>query len=171
MRKRFSPKKKKYIKKVRNTRIQCSHCNYVFDDYLTRCPECGGEDWIGYTEVNPYTRLPLENLLKSCGHLLWIGGTLALLHCLWRTDNADNTINMLYIYAGITCIFMGVFLSVLYFALSEIIQRVLRVQRRLKAFHETQRKNAKPYPYQEHKALKNKTLTQYGIVHRRAKNQ
>ncbi len=120
-------------------RLQCSNCSYVFSDYLTSCPECGSEDWIGYTEVNPYTRMPLESFLKACGHVVWILGTFVCLYFLWQTNSSDEALNVQSILLAIVSLGLGILLSALYFGLSEAIQRILRVQRRLKAFHETHR--------------------------------
>ncbi len=151
----------------KSSKLLCSNCKFVFSNYLTRCPECGSEEWIGYTEVNPYSRMPLENIIKSCGHALWIFGTLCALYFLWQTDNTNEEANMLSIYLAIVSIVMGLLLSVMYFSLGEIIQRLLRVQRRLKAFHETHIDSSNSSYFFPQRIKKIKTLISYGNITRR----
>lgn len=119
--------------------LQCSRCKAVFPDYLARCPECGSEEWVGLAEVNPYTRMPMENFLKACGHLLWMVGVIGFLVLLWQTDSSNEDRDRLFAYAGILLLFCSVLFSAAYFGMSEIMRRLLRVQRRLKAFHEKYR--------------------------------
>ena len=54
--------------------LQCAHCKTIFPDYLARCPECGSEEWTALVEVNPYSRIPMESIVKGCGHMLWMLG-------------------------------------------------------------------------------------------------
>ena len=119
--------------------LQCSRCKAIFPDYLTRCPECGSEEWIGLVEVNPYTRMPMETFLKACGHLLWLVGTIGFLVLLWQTDSPDAETNKLFIYGAFLLLFCSVLFSAAYFGMSEIMRRILRMQRRLRAFHENYR--------------------------------
>lgn len=116
--------------------LRCSRCKAIFPDYLARCPECGSEDWVGLVEVNPYTRMPMENFLKACGHILWLLGTVGFLFLLWQTDTANEETNLLYMYGAVLLLFCSVLFSAAYFGMSEIMKRMLRVQRRLRAFHE-----------------------------------
>lgn len=119
--------------------LQCSRCKAIFPDYLARCPECGSEEWIGLVEVNPYTRMPMETFLKFCGHLLWLIGTIGFLVLLWQTDSTDAETNRLFMYAAALLLFCSVLFSAAYFGMSEIMRRILRMQRRLRAFHENYR--------------------------------
>ncbi len=119
--------------------LQCSRCKATFPDYLARCPECGSEEWIGLVEVNPYTRMPMETFLKACGHLLWLVGTVGFLVLLWQTDSSDAETNKLFAYAAVLLLFCSVLFSAAYFGMSEIMRRILRMQRRLRAFHENYR--------------------------------
>lgn len=119
--------------------LQCSRCKAIFPDYLARCPECGSEEWIGLVEVNPYTRLPMETFLKACGHLLWLVGTVGFLVLLWQTDSPDPETNRLFAYGAVFLLFCGVLFSAAYFGMSEMMHRIVRMQRRLRAFHENYR--------------------------------
>ena len=119
--------------------LQCSRCKAIFPDYLARCPECGSEEWIGLVEVNPYTRMPMETFLKACGHLLWLFGTVGFLVLLWQTDSSDAETDRLFAYAAVLLLFCSVLFSAAYFGMSEIMRRILRMQRRLRVFHENYR--------------------------------
>lgn len=90
-------------------------------------------------EVNPYTRMPMETFLKACGHLLWLVGTIGFLVLLWQTDSPDAETNKLFIYGAFLLLFCSVLFSAAYFGMSEIMRRILRMQRRLRAFHENYR--------------------------------
>ncbi len=122
-----------------NREFRCSRCGTRFPDYLARCPECGSEDWEELAEVNPYTRLPLESFLKGCGHAFWILGVLAFLSLLWLTDTPDAQTRLVYVYGASFMLIVGTLFSAVYFGLSEILRRTLRMQRRLRAFHDTYR--------------------------------
>lgn len=119
--------------------LQCSRCKAIFPDYLARCPECGSDEWIGLVEVNPYTRMPMETFLKACGHLLWLMGTVGFLVLLWQTDGPDPETNRLFIYGAVLLLFCSVLFSAAYFGMSELMHRIVRMQRRLRAFHENYR--------------------------------
>ena len=119
--------------------LQCSRCKAIFPDYLARCPECGSDEWVGLAEVNPYTRMPMERFLQICGHLLWLMGTFGFLLLLWQTDGTDDELNELFIYGAGLLLFCSVLFSGAYFGMSEIMRRILRVQRRLRAFHQNYR--------------------------------
>lgn len=148
--KRKSPFTSRYLKRtlgvVSNVgknvsrELQCTRCKAVFPDYLDHCPECGNRDWISLAEVNPYTRMPMESFLKSCGHLLWIIGTATFLVLLWQTDDPDEDLDRLYGYGAILILFCSVMASAFYFGMSEMMRVLLRLQRRLRAFHEHYRR-------------------------------
>ncbi len=127
-------------KKTENTDIQqelqCAHCKTIFPDYLARCPECGSDEWTALIEVNPYARMPMEILIKGCGHLLWMIGILGFFILAWQMCDPDPVVNRLYLYGAIGFLVVCVLVSTAFFSLSEIMRRVLRMQRRLKVFHE-----------------------------------
>lgn len=116
--------------------FQCSRCRAVFPDFLSRCPECGHNDFSLYEEENPYTRMPLDRFIQLCGHGIWIGGTILFIALLWQTNSNNYDENAFYIYMSIISLVGSVFISALYFALSEIISRTVRLQRRLRVFHD-----------------------------------
>lgn len=119
--------------------LQCSRCKAIFPDYLARCPECGSEEWVGLAEVNPYTSMPMETFLKCCGHLLWLFGTFGFLAMIWHTDSQNEYQNNLFAYGAILVLFCGILFSAAYFGMSEMARRIVRIQRRLRAFHEKYR--------------------------------
>ncbi len=154
----YKMKKHNYtIKKKAHTKLQCQNCKYIFANFLKQCPECGSEKLTGYSEVNPYSRLPLESILKASGHVMWLGGTVLFLFFLWNTDSTDNEVNMLMIRYALMSLIIGVLCSVLYIGVSEIIHRTLLVQRRLKAFHQNQN------PPKQKKQSRRNSLMQYGM--------
>ena len=116
--------------------LQCSHCKAIFPDFLARCPECGSDEWVGYTEVNPYTRLPMELFLKICGHILWLVGVVGFLVMMWETGEEGLEHPELLIYGAVLLLLLSIVFSGAYFGMSELMRRLLRVQRRLKAFHQ-----------------------------------
>ena len=116
--------------------LQCAHCKTIFPDYLARCPECGSDEWTALVEVNPYARTPMESILKGCAHLLWMLGILGFFILAWRMDTENAETDRLYLFAAFATLAIGILLSTAFFGLSEIMRRVLRMQRRLKAFHE-----------------------------------
>ena len=115
--------------------LQCAHCKTIFPDYLARCPECGSEEWTALVEVNPYSRIPMESIVKACGHLLWMLGLFGFFVFIWQMDTPDAEQNRLYLYAGICCLAVGIIASTAFSSLSELMRRTLRIQRHLKAFH------------------------------------
>lgn len=116
--------------------LQCAHCKTVFPDFLGRCPECGSDEWTALVEVNPYARVPMESLIKGCAHILWMLGILGLFILVWQMDSPDDATNRLYLYAAIATLLVCILISTALFSLSELMRRVLRIQRRLKVFHE-----------------------------------
>lgn len=142
--------------------VQCLQCRLTFPDYMGCCPQCGSEERTGLAEVNPYTRMPMSSFLKACGHVFWLVGVAAFLILIWQTDNINIEKGLMFFYAGLFSIVCGVILSAAYFALSELLRRVLRIQRRLQAFHETYRssqplthKYVQPFPPPLKKHIKN----------------
>lgn len=116
--------------------LQCAHCKTVFPDFLGRCPECGSDEWTALVEVNPYARIPMESIIKGCAHLLWMLGILGFFILVWQMDSSDDATNRLYLYMAIATLLVCILISTAFFSLSELIRRVLRIQRRLKFFHE-----------------------------------
>lgn len=116
--------------------LQCAHCKTIFPDYLGRCPECGSDEWTALVEVNPYARVPMESLIKGCAHLLWMLGILGFFIFVWQMDDPDPDMCMLYLYGGIATLVICILISTAFFSLSELMRRILRIQRRLKVFHE-----------------------------------
>ncbi len=147
-------------KKIVSSKLQCDNCKYVFADFHNKCPECGSTEVSGYSEINPYSRMPLESVLKVSGHIMWLGGTFLFLFFLWATDSPDSETNFLMIRYAVLSLVVGVLCSVLYIGLSEVIHRVLRVQRRLKAFHENHHPNKTENKLQMKKSKKRSTLIQ-----------
>lgn len=131
------PKQKAYFQVGQDSQqCICERCRTVFSDFHSRCPECGSHNWELYSEENPYTRMPLERFIQLCGHSFWLIGTVLFITLLWQTDSNDYEHNLFYIYMAILSIASGVLISALYFALSEIITRTMRMQWRLRAFHD-----------------------------------
>ena len=130
-------KDKKTIKPVDiQQELQCAHCKTIFPDYLARCPECGSEEWTALVEVNPYSRIPMESIVKGCGHMLWMLGLFGFFIFVWQMDTPDPEQNRLYLYAGICSLVVGIIASTAFSSLSELMRRTLRIQRRLKVFHD-----------------------------------
>ena len=119
--------------------LVCTKCKHVFPEFLARCPECGSKDWQGLSEVNPYNYLPMEQFLKLCGHLLWIFATIGSIFLLWQTDTENRVMNEIYVFTAVLVAFCGILISVAYFGMSELTRRVERIQKRLRAFHESYR--------------------------------
>ncbi len=134
------PKRKKRTLNTKedyaNIRIQCARCKAIFSNDFTKCPECGSDESTGYTEINPYTTLPLESFLQACGHLFWIAGTILFLFCLWEIGETELP-SEIFLILAFCLLGIGILMSALYFGLSEVISRILRLQRRLRAFHQS----------------------------------
>ena len=133
---RALPKKRRIQKHGKEPVLVCSKCKTVFPEFLARCPECGSRDWQGLSEVNPYNNAPLEQFLKLCGHLMWLGVCIACIFLLWQTTSSDQAYNELLVLSAILVAAFGVFASVGYFGLSEINRRVERIQKRLRTLPE-----------------------------------
>ncbi len=117
-------------------RLHCEKCGEVFSDSFDRCPNCGSRNFVGYTVVNPISRLPMEAIVRFMGHLMWMLGVAVCVALLWHTDSPDEERNMLLLYLGFGTLFVSVFVSVTMFALGEMLKRIIRIQRRLRAMFE-----------------------------------
>ncbi|WP_461211333.1 hypothetical protein [Desulfocurvus sp. DL9XJH121] len=115
------------------TVLQCEKCGEVFSDSYEQCPKCGSRRFEGYTVVNPIARLPMESILRLCGHLLWIAGTVACILFLWNTNTPDTTRNWWFAVAGFGVLGLSVIMAIALFALGEMLKRIIRIQRRLRA--------------------------------------
>lgn len=124
---------------ILHVELQCARCKATFPDYLKRCPECGSTEMLGFVEVNPYSTLPMENFLRWCAHLLWLSATIGCVLLLWQTGGSDDSENILFAISGVVVLFVGVLLSAAYFGLSENNRRLVRLQRRLRVFHDSYR--------------------------------
>ncbi len=116
--------------------LQCEWCGNVFEDSLTHCPACNSKYAVGYEMENPVSRLPMEGILRVTGHLVWLIGLVGGLAFLWNTDQPDDRLNGFLLLAGILFIGLGVVLSILFFGLGEVLKRIIRIQRRVRAFSE-----------------------------------
>jgi len=120
--------------------VQCLQCKAAFPDYMGACPECGSEERVGLAEVNPYARMPMESFLKICGHVFWLVGVFAFIIIIWQTNTVARATSLLFLYGALFVLVSGVIMSAAYFALSELLRRILRIQHRLRSFHETYRR-------------------------------
>lgn len=101
---------------------------------MEQCTQCGSTELSGYDIDNPYSKLPMQRLLKVCGHLMWLTGVIATLALLWQTNNKDNSINLMFLFGGLATLSLSIIGSVCLFALGEMMRRVIRIQRKLRAF-------------------------------------
>lgn len=113
---------------------KCVKCGTVLTDGGTRCPECNSRRVVSYEMENPMARLPMEALLNMAGHCIWILGVGVCIALLWKTNTDDDALNWLMALAGFGALFLGLVLSVAMFGLGEILSRLIRVQRRVRAF-------------------------------------
>ncbi len=164
IRKSLRQKRKSALKEFNQQ--QCLSCRNVFEGQ-SLCPKCGSRHWTGHTEVNPYTHLPLENLMKLCGHGIWFFSTFFMLFLLWQTDSDSESTNTFYLSSAFFVLFFGVLFSVLYFAVAEIIGRVLKIQRRVKTVNQLQKKNHEEITSKKHRN-KRKAM-QSSIIRRESK--
>lgn len=132
--------KKRVLRHIGNEpQLVCSRCKSIFPEFLGRCPECGAKDWVGISEVNPYNHLAMEQFLRLCGHLLWFIPTLGTIYLLWQINDAQGLVLQNYIMGSLLLFSLGIVCSVAFFGLSELNRRVIRIQKRLRAFHENYR--------------------------------
>lgn len=115
------------------TVLQCEKCGETFSDSFEQCPKCGSRRFVGYSVVNPIARLPMEAILRFCGHMLWITGTAACIAFLWNTDSPDTVRNWWFVAAGFGLLSLSVIGAITLFALGEMLKRIIRIQRRVRA--------------------------------------
>lgn len=116
--------------------LQCEWCGTVFEDNLEHCPACNSKHAVGYEMENPVSRLPMEDILRVTGHVVWILGLIGGLTLFWNTDQPSERINFLFFLGGVIFISMSIVLSILFFGMGEILKRIIRIQRRVRAFSE-----------------------------------
>lgn len=121
--------------------VQCERCLETFSADLEICPVCGSDEMSGYKLQNPFSRLPMERVLAAAGHMIWILGVVACLIMLWNTNTNDETYNWLLAIAGFGVLLFSVIMSVTMIALGELMKRVIRIQRRVRAFMLDQQNN------------------------------
>lgn len=120
------------------TVLRCEKCGESFSNSFEKCPKCGSRSFEGYTVVNPISRLPMESILRFLSHMMWLMGTAACIVFLWNTDSADTTRNWWMVAAGFGVLWFSVISAVTLFALGEMLKRIIRVQRRVRAMMDDQ---------------------------------
>lgn len=118
---------------VEKTVLQCDKCGEVFGDDYDQCPKCGSRRFLGYLMVNPVARLPMESILRFLAHLFWIMGTVVCVGFLWNTNTQDSTHNIFMMFAGFGVLAFSLIFSVALFAMGEMLKRIIRIQRRVRA--------------------------------------
>jgi len=68
--------------------------------------------------------------------MLWMLGLFGFFVFIWQMDTPDPEQNRLYLYGGICSLAVGIIASTAFSSLSELMRRTLRIQRRLKVFHD-----------------------------------
>jgi len=114
--------------------VQCEKCEETFSADLEICPVCGSDEFTGYKVPNPFSRLPMERVLYATGHLIWMLGLAACVVLLWNTNSEDAAKNWLMAFSGFGVLLFSTVLSVAMFGLGELLKRVIRIQRRVRAF-------------------------------------
>jgi len=115
------------------TVLRCEKCGESFSDSFEQCPKCGSRRFEGYTVVNPISRLPMESMLRFVGHVMWLMGTAVCFGFLWNTNTDDATRNWWMVVAGFGILGFSVVSAITLFALGEMLKRIIRVQRRVRA--------------------------------------
>lgn len=115
------------------TVLRCEKCGESFSDSFEQCPKCGSRRFEGYTVVNPISRLPMESILRFVGHVLWIAGTVLCVGFLWNTNSDDTARNWMMAVAGFSVLGFSVITAITLFAMGEMLKRIIRIQRRLRA--------------------------------------
>ena len=126
--------------------VQCEKCMETFSADMDRCPVCGGTEVVEYKVENPFSRLPMERVAPVTGHIVWMIGLVACLMLFWQTNTEDTGRNVIYIMAGFGALIFSLVVSILLFSVGEILKRVIRIQRRVRAFMfdlQQQQKSAK----------------------------
>ena len=116
--------------------LYCEQCRTAIGPEMDQCPRCGGTNFTGYDIENPYSTLPMQRLLKVCGHIVWLLGVVCALALFWQTNHKEQAVNYLFLFGGLASLFGSLVASVCMFALGELLRRVIRVQRKLRAFVE-----------------------------------
>jgi len=114
---------------------KCDECLTPYSDDDKICPGCG-KNLPGYAMENPYAWVPMEQILRVVGHLVWIIGVVGCLTLLWNTDQPSDNLNWLIAAGAFVFLISSVIISITLFCLSEILRRVIRIQRRVRAFVE-----------------------------------
>ena len=114
--------------------MRCEACGENFDSLFDRCPACGCKTATGVEMDNPILRFPMEDILNASGHLAWLLGVVGCIVLLWNTGNQDEGLNKLMVLAGFAFLLFSIIFSVSLFALSEMLSRVIRIQRRVRAY-------------------------------------
>lgn len=115
------------------TVLQCEKCGETFSDSFEQCPKCGSRRFAGYSVTNPIARLPMESILRLCGHLLWLAGTVGCILFLWNTNTDDTVRNWWMCVAGFGLLGFSVIAAITLFAMGEMLKRIIRIQRRVRA--------------------------------------
>ncbi len=126
--------------------LQCEMCGAVFHDSLDRCPNCASSRLVGYEMDNPFSRLPMESILRVTGHIIWLIGLVGCLIFLWNTNREDETLNMILALGGFMFLCISLVFSITLFGMGEILRRLIRVQRRVRAFSEGYHVVVRPKP-------------------------
>jgi hypothetical protein len=114
---------------------KCDECLTPYTDEDKLCPGCG-KKLPGYDIENPYSMLPMEHILRVVGHLVWIVGVVGFVIILWNTDQQNDNLNWLIAAGGFIFLAFSIVISIALFCMSEILRRVIRIQRRVRAFVE-----------------------------------
>lgn len=114
---------------------KCNECLTPYSEEDTLCPGCG-KKLPGFDLENPYSKLPMEHILRVVGHVVWIVGVVGFLIVLWNTDQKSENLNWLIAAGGVVFLTVSIIVSVTLFCMSEILRRVIRIQRKVRAFME-----------------------------------
>lgn len=114
---------------------KCDECLTPYAEGDRLCPGCG-KKLPGYAVENPYSVLPMEHILRVVGHLVWIIGIAGFMVLLWNTDQKSEGLNWLIAAGGVVFLVISIIISIVLFCMSEILRRVIRIQRRVRAFME-----------------------------------
>lgn len=114
---------------------KCIECQTPYSDDDKICPGCG-KHLPGYDIENPYSWVPMEHILRVVGHLVWIIGVAGCLTLLWNTDQVSDSTNWLIAAGAVVFLIASLIISIALFCLSEILRRVIRIQRKVRAFVE-----------------------------------
>ncbi len=125
--------------------LKCEKCQATFGDDLEKCPECGSGELSKYQMENPMSRLPIHRLLSVAGHLAWMIGVGVCISLIWHTNTPDTSENLVTLLVAFGSLLLSLIVSVTLFGMGELLRRVIRIQRRLRAFvdvYETERTNS-----------------------------